>query len=259
MRDFSRAKYIAFLEVIKKCYTNLFRFDQFLELEEIPESFCLIRHDVDRKPENALWIASVEHEMEIASSFYFRTKPHTFKPEIISAISEWGHEIGYHYESLSDTNGNVEVAIEDFKANLERLRNICPVKTFSMHGRPLKSVDNRSMWNDTSTYQNIKNEQNLLGEIYLEIDYTDIAYVSDTGRTWIGSNGNLRDNVHSNVQVNHTDSDDLFVALQSKSYPKLVFQIHPERWEESLPRWLLQYGFDISANLTKSLLKTLRQ
>jgi hypothetical protein len=35
-----------------------------------------------------------------------------------------GHEIGYHYEVLSEANGDPEKAIELFRSNLEKLRQI---------------------------------------------------------------------------------------------------------------------------------------
>ena len=40
----------------------------------------VLRHDIDRKPENALWMAELESELGIQSTYYFRF-PYTFKPE----------------------------------------------------------------------------------------------------------------------------------------------------------------------------------
>jgi len=57
---------------------------------------------VDRKPENALKTARLEDEMGIKATYFFRTIPHTFKPEIIKEIAGMGHGIGYHYENLSE-------------------------------------------------------------------------------------------------------------------------------------------------------------
>ena len=51
-----------------------------------------------------------------------------------------GHEIGYHYENMAKCNGTFEMAIEDFKNNLKKLREIAPVYTICMHGSP------RSRW-----------------------------------------------------------------------------------------------------------------
>ncbi len=55
---------------------------------------------MDRKPGNALKMARLEDEMGIRATYFFRTIPHTFKPEIIKEVSGMGHEIGYHYEDM---------------------------------------------------------------------------------------------------------------------------------------------------------------
>ena len=112
----------------------------------MPEKFILIRHDIDRRPRKALEMAILEREMGIRSSYYFRAKPHVFNPHIIKRISALGHEIGYHYECLSDTNGNIRMALNDFAYHLNRFRKIVPIKTIAMHGRPFKPYDNRDLW-----------------------------------------------------------------------------------------------------------------
>jgi hypothetical protein len=48
----------------------------------------VLRHDIDRKPKNALRMAELEYELGIQSTYYFRF-PYTFKPEIIREINEW--------------------------------------------------------------------------------------------------------------------------------------------------------------------------
>src|SRR5690606_27946736 len=135
------------------------------------------------------------------STYYFRAKPNVFKPDIIRTILRYGHEIGYHYENLSDTNGDIKRALEDFEKNLLRFREITPITTISMHGRPLKPYDNRDLWRDPSRHALLKEQFGILGEIYLDIDYSDIAYISDTGRNWTADVANVRDKVHSNLNV----------------------------------------------------------
>ena len=51
----------------------------------------VLRHDIDRKPKNALRMAELEHELGIQSTYYFRF-PYTFKPDIIGKIHGLGHE-----------------------------------------------------------------------------------------------------------------------------------------------------------------------
>ena len=62
----------------------------------------ILRHDVDRKPGNALVIAKIEKEAGIKASYYFRIVKESYDEDVIRQIAEMGHEIGYHYENLAD-------------------------------------------------------------------------------------------------------------------------------------------------------------
>ncbi len=66
------------------------------------EKIVIFRHDVDRLPGNSLKTVRLENELGIRATYFFRTIPQTFKPEIIKEIADMGHEVGYHYENLSD-------------------------------------------------------------------------------------------------------------------------------------------------------------
>ena len=70
-------------------------------------------------------------------------------------------------------------ALKDFEYNLNKLRAVAPIKTISMHGRPLKSQDNRDLWREKESQSPLKHVR-VLGEVYLDIDYKDIAYINDT-------------------------------------------------------------------------------
>jgi hypothetical protein len=66
----------------------------------------VLRHDVDRKPENALKMAELEHALGVCSTYYFR-HPATFVPEVIGRVQALGHEVGYHYEVLAKGEGRL--------------------------------------------------------------------------------------------------------------------------------------------------------
>ena len=192
--------------------------------------------------------------MSIKSTYYFRTKTHTLKPSIIEEIAEYGHEIGYHYESLSDTNGNIELAIENFDYNLKKLRNITAVDTCAMHGMPLKPYDNRDIWRNPENKELLINRFNLLGEVYLDIDYGDIVYISDTGRNWQNTKSNLRDKVSSEVSIDFRSSVELLNYLSHTPHTKICFQIHPERWSTNEFQFINSYSTDFIVNFMKRIL-----
>ena len=254
MRDFTLKAYSRYLDAIKKSYPLILRFDRFFNFNRQPESFCLIRHDVDRKPQNALRMAKLEHAAGITSTYFFRTKKHTFDAKIISAIAALGHEIGYHYESLSDTKGNLQRAIENFESNLQRLRNITPILTICMHGRPLSEHDNKALWEIAEHHEKLIQQYRLLGEVYLDIDYADIAYISDTGRNWQSQKANRRDRVQSDIVLDFINGQSLLDYLNNKPHPKLVLLAHPERWTDNYFEYTVQYSIDTFANLIKSLI-----
>ena len=165
-----------------------------------------------------------------------------------------GHEIAYHYESLSDANGNMERAIKDFEKNLAMLRKIVPVCTVSMHGRPFKPYDNRDIWKNKENHEKLVKKYNLLGEIYIDIDYTDTAYINDTGRNWNSTKSNLRDKVNSKIKTDFSSGQRLLNYLNNEPHPKLIFQIHPERWSDNYFEYIVQFLKDKSINFVKCLL-----
>src|SRR5690606_35950875 len=99
--------------------------------------------------------------------------------------ADLGHEVGYHYEDLARTGGDVAAAHERFAANLEAFRMHADVKTACSHGSPLSRHLNLDMRDDDREPE----RYDLLGEAYLSIETDDAdprlpSYFSDTGRRW---------------------------------------------------------------------------
>jgi len=258
MIDFTIHAYKKYLEAIKLNYANVLRFDDFFKLKQNLSSYCLIRHDVDRNPLNALKMATIENESNIRSTYYFRFKKNTFKPELIKQISNLGHEVGYHYENLSDFNGDYVKALENFKLNLFEFRKITPVNTISMHGKALSKHDNRDLWNTDPNKLILKNELDILGEVYLDIDYSDMLYITDTGRNWTHDVSNVRDKVTSNIRKSFENGKQLLGYLQNKPHSKLCFQIHPERWNGTALSFAYSYTLDNTVNIAKKVIKSIK-
>jgi len=254
MKDFTLDAYRAYLQAIKCSYPNILRFDEYLQSDPKPGTFCLIRHDVDRRPKSALKMARLEDNLSVKATYYFRMKRHTFRPEIIREINDKGHEIGYHYESLSDTKGDIDLALKNFEEHLTMLREIAPVSTISMHGRPFSRFDNCDLWRDPDNHQRLVEEWGILGEVYLDIDYVDIAYINDTGRNWTSTQSNLRDRVKSSVLRDFASGSQLLHYLKARQDPKIVLQIHPERWTDTVRGYYFQWATEWGINKLKALL-----
>ena len=256
MKDFTLSIYSLYLKAIKRNYEEILTFKDFLAMDKKPNKFCILRHDVDRNPLYALKMAKLENRLNISSTYYFRTKKNTFDKKIIKEIFSLGHEIGYHYESLGDCKGDFRLAYRDFVRNLESLRSLVQIKTVSMHGQPLSKFDNRDLWKKSKYHDLLTKDLLILGEIYLDIDYSNIAYLTDAGRNWLSNKDNLRDHVNSNINLNFHNPSELIKYFIS-SEDNLIFSTHPERWPFSGSGYLISYLRDKISNYGKFMLKQL--
>lgn len=254
MKDFTLSIYSDYLKAIKKNIGHFVRFDEYMSSDNKPSKFCIVRHDVDRKPQNALAMAKLEADLDVKAVYYFRAKPNTFKPNIIQEIEEMGHEIGYHYECLSDADGDMAKAVQLFEKHLKEFRAIAQIKTISMHGRPLKPYDNRDIWKIKENHDLLTNKFNILGEVYLDIDYKEIAYINDTGRNWTSTKSNRRDHVDSNIPADFESAEKLLEYFKNNPNPKMIFQIHPERWTDNQLEYVMQASKDGLINMIKSFM-----
>jgi hypothetical protein len=147
----------------------------------------------------------------------------------------------------------LELAFKDFEKNLANLRSLTPVRTISMHGRPFSPYDNRAMWREPENRAMLSKKYAILGEIYLDIDYDNIAYISETGRNWSSTKANMRDIVNSSVSVDFKTGDALYSYMNGTPHPRMVFQIHPERWSDGFLAYYVQYFEDHLVNILKYL------
>lgn len=214
-------------------------------LKNQPETCAIFRHDVDKRPQNALEMAKLENLLGLRSTYYFRTVKDFFDPEVILKIHELGHEVGYHYEVLDTASGDFENAINLFEDNLHRFP--CEVDTICMHGNPLTPWDNRDLW---SRYD-FKNF-GLIGEAYLSLDFSKIAYFSDTGRAWhnrYSVKDFTRGKPVDTTIVNSTS--DLIRHIPEMNYPVCIVT-HPQRWNDAVIPWVTELSGQKVKNIGKA-------
>ena len=234
MRDFTFDIYKKMLEEFLAFGYEFITVEEYFTRDIKPEKkYLLMRHDVDRKPKNSLAMAKLESKLGVRVTYYFRTIKQTFKPEIIAEIASMGHEIAYHYESLVEAGGDYEKAIKDFESNLNRLRQIYPIKNIAMHGRPTSKWDSRKLW-ERYDYK----KYGLLSEPYFDIDFNKVLYLTDASRSWDNSSINLRDKVDSSFNFNFKHTQEIIDSLKLESFPNVVmFNIHPEHWSDNSYEW----------------------
>jgi len=262
-RDFTFTKYREFCQAIHESGYPVLNIEKYLSLENKPETYVLLRHDVDIRPERSLIISQIEADFNISSTYYFRTTEDVFKPELMQQIAELGHEIGYHYEVLDKAKGDIEKAIEIFENELADFRDICDIKTICMHGNSRTIWDNRDLWKhyDFKKY-------GIAGEAYISINFDILEYFSDTARTWNPKykikdmDTKQLDNIsHSSKtrQFNVKSTDDLINLILNKEIPRLYILVHPDDWCDDFGKWVYNLVTRQFKNVGKSCIRYYRQ
>lgn len=235
--DFTLTKYTELLQALKS-----YGFES-----------LILRHDVDLKPANSLRTARIEADLGLFGIYYFRAVPQSWDESIIRQIAGLGHEVGYHYESLTTCNGNVDAAYADFCKNLDALRLITPVKSICMHGSPRSPYDSKDIW--------MKYDYHALGiesEPYLDTDFSKVFYLTDTGRRWDGYKVSVRDKIpkYQDVWILQGlcfhSTDNIINGLRAGILPKrLMLTVHPQRWNPFGLAWCKELTFQNAKNIIK--------
>lgn len=253
MRDFTLDAYMRIIDAIRAGGLPVFGVAEWLASR--PEVGAVIRHDVDRRPANALAMARAEAAAGVFTTYYFRVVGSAYDKPTMRAVQDLGHEVGYHYEDLALVRGDGPQAVDSFRRHLADLRQVVDVRTAAMHGSPMSGINNLDIWKHASIA-----DLGLRGEAFLTIDYRGVHYFTDTGRSWGAGATNLRDRpvgalspeppVHSTVQL---------CEFIGRIKPRrLALSAHPERWDANLTGWLLQGAKDQLVNTAKVIVSRLR-
>lgn len=216
----------------------------------------VLRHDVDLLPGHSLRTAGLEASMGLFGIYYFRAVPESWDEGIIREIASLGHEIGYHYESLTTCHGDVDAAYADFCRNLDALRKLVPVRSICMHGSPRSPYDSKDIWK--------KYDYHTLGienEPYLDTDFSRTFYLTDTGRRWDGYKVSVRDKIPryqdewTEKGLSFHSTDEVIAALHAGRIPEdLMVTVHPQRWNPVGFRWVRELVMQNVKNVVKGFM-----
>jgi hypothetical protein len=247
--DFTLQKYTELLEVLKDNNYSFQTFHQFIEKPLKPA--IILRHDVDLLPLNSLAFAKFQAEYDLKGTYYFRAVPQSWDEDVIKAIRDLGHEIGYHYECLTTTKGDVKKGIQDFEKNLEELRKLAPVSTICMHGSPMSKHDSKDLW-EHYDYR----DYGIIGEPYFDVDFKEVFYLTDTGRKWDGDKVSVRDRVDSGFDLRFHKTDEIIAAVKGNELPyQIMFTFHPQRWTDNKLGWTKELLLQNTKNVVKRIIK----
>lgn len=262
------------IDIYKKLLHELvsqqYLFQTFSDYLKNPEErVVILRHDVDLMPGNSLRFARIQADLGIKGSYYFRAVKESWDEDIIKEIAALGHEVGYHYESLTTVsrrglkpnNGLMESGIEDFLTNLSRLRGLVQVETICMHGSPASKYDSKDLWRHYNY-----TDYEIIGEPYFDVDFKNVLYLTDTGRRWDGHKVSVRDKIDEEQMVWEgrgmlfKSTTDIILALQENMMPEqIMITFHPQRWNDKNWFWYKELIMQNIKNPIKKLLIELRK
>ena len=250
--DFTIEKYRELVQALKGAGYELMRYDEYCEGKRA-ERMAVMRHDVDRSVERARRLAEVEKEMGVRTSYYFREKFVLNNGDDIKYIASLGHEVGYHYEDLVAEKGDVDKACARCMRNIGVLGKLVDVKTITMHGSPMSDIDAKRIW-EKYDYR----EMGVIGEPQIDVDWGEMFYLTDTGRSWNGVS--RRDKVAEFKSVweakgwVYEKTDDVIRALREGRFPKRVMMTtHPQRWADGWGEWMWELVVQRVKNVIKKL------
>lgn len=252
MRDFTLKSYQSLILAFKQAG---YQFQTFEEAMTIPVEgkSVVMRHDVDELAWNALKMAKVENQHGIRATYFFRIVKQSNVPEVIRQIVALGHEVGYHYEDLSLTDGDEVKAIASFEKNLSYFRTFYPVRTVSMHGSSTSKYDNRLLWecHELADY-------GLVGEPYLSVDFEKVFYLTDTGYAWDGGKYATRDIVENHFGLKFHTTQQIVNSIVKGEFPDRSLILAHTLWTDSLLQWNWLHFREFLRNNLKLLAKNNR-
>lgn len=235
-RDFTYRAYADLLDAAVAAGFEFLTVREFLSMDPLPPRFLVLRHDVVRKPANALDFARIESEHDVSGTYYLRTGDRTFEPATVRAIELMGHEVGYCYEDLDRAEGDDGLAAHLFRTNLSRLRRHASVDTACPYANPLTPYDNRSMWDDPDDLA----RYDLLGDPDRAVAAADVPQFSDAaGGIWYerpAGGAGTGDGTRTTLDAESTA--DLVDLFRRHRVSRAWLRVHPNRWADSYPEFV---------------------
>ena len=231
MRDFTLTTYKSLILAFRQADYQFQTFEDAMTNPAEGKS-VVMRHDVDELAWNALKMAQLENRLGIRATYFFRIVKQSNVPEVIRQIVALGHEVGYHYEDLSLTNGDEEEAMASFEKHLAYFRTFYPVRTVSMHGSSTSKYDNRLLWKCHKLA-----DFGLVGEPYLSVDFDKVFYLTDTGYAWDGGKFATRDIVENHFGLRFHTTQQIVEKIGEGDFPDKTLILAHTLWTVSVFQW----------------------
>jgi len=133
-KPFDKNIYVNLLERLRQKH-KLLPMRQYFSLGK-PADVAVLTHDVDYKVEGLKALTLVEKEFNVRSTIFIRFDAYYLTQNLayFQQLEREGWEIGFHYDSLSRTNGNMTEALKLFQSQLAFFRSYFNISSVSYHG-----------------------------------------------------------------------------------------------------------------------------
>ncbi len=273
--DFTFTKYLKIVEAIADSEYKVLRIADYIKLKSLPEKFIIIRHDVDLDPVCQLRFARLEREMGLQTSYYFRVTKKVFREDIIQKVYDFGHEVGFHYEVFTKAKGDISLALDIFRQEQAVFTEKWKSETVCPHGGSfVDNTDGYSLVNMIKLIPRLLSgnkvfsdhvnfdlwegnnfaDFGVIGDAYRSVDFSDLLYLSDTGRSWSDRYKRLdRVNSEVNPRFNIRSSDDIIRIINEGKTKKIYLLVHFEQWKDNFVDWVGWYTAQIIRRTGKRL------
>jgi hypothetical protein len=274
--DFTYTKYKEIVEAISKSDYKVITIGEYIQSSKLPDKFIILRHDVDLDSFYQIKFAELENNLGIHTSYYFRYIEQIYNENIIDKVKDLGHEVGYHYEVFTKAKGNPQIALKLFREELKNYSDNWNSKTVCPHGGSFvdnadgyslkniiklvpkilmgKSVFSKhinfDLWDENSF-----DDFGIIGDAYRSVDFSEILYLSDTGRSWDNKYKRL-DKVESKINPNFKikSSNDIIKVINNHEADKIYLLVHFEQWKDSFKDWVFWYIAQIIRRTGKKII-----
>ena len=154
---------------------------------------------------------------------------------------------------MAIANGDVEKAIAHFTTQLAYFRQFYPVQTICMHGAPTSKWDGKDLWKHYDYRQ-----YGIIGEPYFDVDFSQIFYLTDTGRCWDGCKVSVRDKIPvyqdlwTSQGLTYHNTKDVMNAVATEALPaRIMITTHPQRWTDNVFAWIKELVLQSIKNTIK--------
>jgi len=100
----------------------------------------------------------------------------------------------------------------------------------------------------------------IAGEPYFDVDYSQVFYIIDTGRSWNKRDSSVRDRVKSGFNLPVRSTSHLIRLAEAGHLPgRIMINTHPQRWHYPGILWLKELIWQNTKNIGKYFLVRMSQ